>query len=82
MMSTGSTHATDRLRELERTVKALNGQLRHMQSEFQQVKAASIRERLWDRWIGPWQSRLYMSAVCNRYIRPNTKVTHDFAHGR
>lgn len=77
MSMTGSNSAKDRLRDLERTVNALNGQLRDMQWELQQSKGASMKERLWGNLKGPWQNRVYMSAVCNRRIRPNTKVTHE-----
>lgn len=64
----------DRLWELERTVSVLNGQLREMQSELQQTKGSTIKGRLWGNWMRP--EGIYMSAVCNRRIRPNTKVTH------
>lgn len=78
MSMTGSNSATDRLRDLERTVHALNGQLRDMQWELQQQsKGSSMKERLWGNMMGPRQSRIYMSAVCNRRVRPNIKVTHD-----
>jgi hypothetical protein len=78
MSMTGSNSATARLRDLERTVNALNGQLRDMQSELQQQsKGASMTERLWGNVIGSRQSHMYMSAVCNRRVRPNIKVTHD-----
>ncbi len=79
MIMSESSRAKDRLRELERTVSALNGQLREMQCELQQTKGATIKERLWGNWMAPRQGRIYMSAVCNRRIRPNTKVTHDAA---
>ena len=74
-----SSSAKDRLRELERTVSALNGQLRDMQWELQQTKGSSIKARLWGNLLGPRKSRVYMSAVCNRRVRPNTKVTHSAA---
>ncbi len=67
----------DRLIDLERTVKALNGQLRDMQWELQLAKGGSMTERLWKNLLSPWHGRTLMSAVCNRRIRPNTKVvTH------
>jgi hypothetical protein len=75
----GSNSGKDRLRDLERTVNALNGQLRDMQWEIQQAKGSSMKERLWGNLMGPRHSRMYMSAVCNRRIRPNTKVTHEAA---
>ena len=79
MNMSGSSSAKDRLRELERTVSALNGQLREMQCELQQTKGSTIKKRLWGNWMAPRQKRVYMSGVCNRRIRPNTKVTHDAA---
>jgi hypothetical protein len=79
----GRNQAQERLRDLEQTVNALHGQVRHMQWELQQTKGASLTERLWGNFTGPRQNRAYMSAVCNRRIRPNTKVTHDDAtHAR
>lgn len=77
MSMTGANSGKDRLRDLERTVNALNGQLREMQWELQQTKGSSMKERLWGNLIGPRHSRRYMSSVCNHRIRPNTKVTHD-----
>ncbi|NJN49076.1 MAG: hypothetical protein HC805_03915 [Alkalinema sp. RL_2_19] len=74
MVRTGQSHATGRLTDLERTVDALNGQLREMQWELQQAKGSSLTERIWNNLINPRQSRVFMSAVCNRRIRPNTKV--------
>jgi hypothetical protein len=79
MILSGSSSAKDRLRELERTVTVLNGRLREMQWELQQTKGSTIKERLWGNWMAPRQERVYMSAVCDRRIRPNTKVTHDAA---
>lgn len=77
MAMTGRDKAKDRLMDLERTVDALNGQLRDMQWELQQAKGGSMTGRLWNNLIGPWQDRVFMSGVCNRRIRPNTKVvTH------
>lgn len=76
MAMTGQNMAKDRLMDLERTVDALNGRLREMQWELQQAKGSSITERFWNHVIGPRQSRVFMSAVCNRRIRPNTKVVY------
>lgn len=77
MAITGQSLAKDRLMELERTVDVLNGQLREMQWELQQAKGNSLTERFWTNVMSPWQSCAFMSAVCNRRIRPNTKVVHD-----
>lgn len=76
MIMAGRDVTKDRLRDLERTIYALNGQLRDMQWELQQTKGTSMKGRLWSNFIG-WQGGIFMSAVCNRRIRPNTKVVHD-----
>jgi hypothetical protein len=70
----GRSLAKDRLMDLERTVDLLNGQLREMQWELQQAKGGTLTERFWNNVMSPRQSRVFMSAVCNRRIRPNTKV--------
>ena len=67
----------ERLIDLERTVDVLNSQLRDMQSELRQAQGMSVRERLWKNVLSPWQGRVFMSAVCNRRVRPNTKVVQD-----
>lgn len=68
----------ERLMDLERTVAVLDGQLRTMQWELQQAKVGSLTERVWRSVISPLQGSEFMSAVCNRWARPNTKVvTHD-----
>ncbi len=67
-----------RLTDLERTVAVLDGQLRTIQWEMQQAKVGSLTERVWRSLISPLQGSEFMSAVCNRQARPNTKVaTHD-----
>ena len=69
---------TDRLGDLERTVDSLNGQLREVQWELQQTKAEPLAIRLWRTLLPHKGGGLFMSAVCNRRIRPNTKVvSHD-----
>lgn len=74
MVRMEQSRATGRLMDLERTVDALNGRLREMQWELRQAKGSSLTERIWNNLISPRQSRVFMSAVCNRRIRPNTKV--------
>jgi hypothetical protein len=64
----------DRLMDLERTVDVLNGRLREVQLKLQQRKTHSLTERLWKGLMSGRQRREFMSAVCNRRIRPNTKV--------
>jgi hypothetical protein len=68
---------SDRLMHLERTLSRLNGQLREMQGELQRAKGQSRTERFWRSFMSP--DAVFMSAVCNRRIRPNTKVTRDHA---
>ena len=68
----------DRLMDLERTVDALNGQLRVVQWELQQQKSHSLTERLWRNFLGG--SKVgpgFMSTVCNRRVRPNTRISVD-----
>jgi hypothetical protein len=74
MVIAGRGVTQDRLMDLERTVDALNGRLRDMQWELQQTKVGSLTERFWKNLTGPWQGSEWMSAVCNRRVRPNTKV--------
>jgi hypothetical protein len=77
MVMTGRSLTKGQLIDLERTVDTLTGRLREMQWELQQAKGNSLTERFWNNVMSPWQSRAFMSAVCNRRIRPNTKVVHD-----
>ena len=74
MGMTGQTVTKERFMDLERTVDALNGRLRDMQWELQRAKSDSLTERLRRNLMGPWQDSEFMSAVCNRRARPNTKV--------
>ena len=66
--------SNERLLDLERTIQSLNGRLRDMQWELRQVKERSLTERLLRNFMSPRQGSEYMSAVCNRRIRPNTKA--------
>lgn len=74
MMIAGRSMTKDRLTDLERTVDALNGRLREMQWELQQAKSGSLTERFWKSLMSPRPGSTFMSAVCNRRVRPNTKV--------
>ena len=71
------TATKERLMDLERTVGTLNGQLRDMQWELRQAKGHSLSERLWKSLKSPRQGGQFMSAVCNRRVRPNTKMVAD-----
>ena len=68
------TATKERLMDLERTVDTMNGRLRDMQWELRQAKGHSLTERLWKNLIGFRQGTEFMSAVCNRQVRPNTKM--------
>jgi hypothetical protein len=70
------TATKERLMDLERTVDTLNEQLRDMQWQLRQAKRHSLRERFWKNLRGSWQGSEFMSAVCNRQVRPNTKMVN------
>ena len=63
-----------RLSDLEKTVVALNGQLKDMQRKLQQANAGSLTGRFRNHFLCPWQGGKFMSAVCSQHVRPNTKV--------
>ena len=74
MFIVGRPLGTDRLVDLERTVDSLNGQLREMQWELYRAKEEPLPVRLWRTLVSPKSGQEFMSAVCNRRFRPNTKV--------
>ena len=74
MLTAGRPFGTDRLVDLERTVDSLNGQLRELQWELYQAKAELLPVRLWRNLVGLKGGQEFMSAVCNRRARPNTKM--------
>ncbi len=74
MFVTGRSFRGDRLIDLERTVDFLNGQVRKMQGELHRAKAVPITTRLWRNLVGFKGRQEFMSAVCNRCVRPNTKL--------
>ncbi len=74
MFVTGRSFRGGRLVDLERTVDLLNGQVRKMQGELHRAKAVPIPIRLWRNLVGLKGGQEFMSAVCNRCIRPNTKL--------
>ena len=74
MLILGRSLGADRLVDLERTVDSLNGQLREMQWELYRAKAEPLSIRLWRNLVGPKGGREFMSAVCNRCARPNTRM--------
>jgi len=74
MFTVGKSFGTDRLVDLERTVESLNGQLREMQCDLYRVKAEPLSVRLWRNLVSLKGGQEFMSDVCNRCARPNTKM--------
>ncbi len=74
MFITGRSLRTDRLVDLERTVDFLNGQVRKMQRELYRAKVKPLSVRLWRNLVSRKGGQEFMSAVCNRRVRPNTKM--------
>lgn len=82
MLTGGRTLMTDRLVSLERTIDSLNGQLREVRWELGHAKAEPLPVRLWRNLVGGRSEQDYMSTVCNRKVRPNTKVgSHGDSRG-
>ncbi len=65
--------ATSRLMDLERVVEMLNGQLRALQQELHKATRWSSGGQLRQNLLSLRRNHLFMSAICNRRIRPNTK---------
>ncbi len=65
---------TDRLADLKRTVDVLHGQLCEAQGELSRVKAEPLFVWLWRNLVSVTGRQEFMSAVCNRRIRPNTRM--------
>jgi hypothetical protein len=78
MLATESLSLTkDQLMDLERTVAALDNRLQSIQQGLQRSTADSLVERFRN-LLRPKQGSQFMSAVCNRHVRSNTKLTrHD-----
>ena len=74
MPTIARSFGTDRLVDLERTVDSLNGQLREMQWELYRAKAERLPVWLWRNLVSLKGGQEFMSAVCNRRARPNTKM--------
>jgi len=73
------TGGQDRLVDLERTMDSMNGQLREIQGELNRFKTEPLSVRVWRNLVNLNSKQEFMSAVCNRRVRPNTKimVSHD-----
>ncbi len=78
MLTGGRMLVTDRLVSLERTIDSMNVQLRDVRWELGHAKAEPLPIRLWRNLVGGRSEQEYMSTVCNRNVRPNTKVV---SHG-
>ena len=65
----------ERLIDLQRTVDALQGRMQDMQCELRQATQGSLAERWWRNLLRNRQGT-YMSACCNRRVRPNTKMVN------
>lgn len=75
MVMTGQHIMGERLGDLERTVDVLHGGLREVQQKLKHARQESLAVRLWRTVVAPGITREFMSdVVCNRRIRPNTKV--------
>jgi hypothetical protein len=74
MLTASRSLGADRLVDLERTVDSLNGQLREMQWELSRAKTDPLTGWLWRNLVSFKGGREFMSAVCNRRARPNTRM--------
>ena len=74
MRTTGRFFGAERLIDLERTVDSLNGELRKMQGDLYRIKVEPLPIRLWRNLVSHRGRQAFMSAVCNRSARPNTKM--------
>jgi hypothetical protein len=74
MFTAGRFLRVERLVDLERTVDSLNGQLREIQWSLYRAKPEPFPARLWRNLMSLKGGQEFMSAICNRCIRPNTKV--------
>ncbi|MCP9446757.1 MAG: hypothetical protein NNA22_04195 [Nitrospira sp.] len=63
----------NRLLDLERLVTLLNGQLQAFKQELDQAGARSSAHQSWLIWHNRPRNQLFMSAICNRRIRPNLR---------
>jgi hypothetical protein len=78
MLATESISLTkDQLMDLERTVAALDNRLQSIQRSLRRSTAGSLVERFRS-LLRSKQRGQFMSAVCNRHVRLNTKLaSHD-----
>ncbi len=74
MLTTKRSLRTDRLVDLKRTVAVLNGQLHEVKGELHRVKAEPLFVWLWRNLVSVKGRQEFMSTVCNRRVRPNTRM--------
>jgi len=67
------TMTNEQLVDLQRTVDRLQGRVQDMQWELRVAKRPRA-ERWWRSLLGSKQGNPFMSACCNRRVRPNTKM--------
>ena len=76
-MHTPTLEAHNRLIELEKTLAALDDRVRNIQSGLWPTTIREPKRGFWS-LITPRQEEAFMTSVCNRRVRPNTKITtHD-----
>ncbi|HKY71474.1 MAG TPA: hypothetical protein VJL88_06100 [Nitrospira sp.] len=66
----------ERLMDLQRTVDCLQGRVQDMQVELRQATQRPLTERWWKSLLGARSSDAFMSACCNRRVRPNTRMVN------
>jgi len=66
----------ERLMDLQRTVDCLQGRIQDMQWELRHATQRPLTERWWKNLLGARSSNAFMSACCNRRVRPNTKMVN------
>jgi len=64
----------ERLMNLQRTVDTLQGRVQDMQWELRHAQRRTLSERWWRNLLGTRQANTFMSACCNRRVRPNTRM--------
>ena len=74
MFTADKSFGARRLVELIRTVDSLNGQLREMQGELSRAKTKTFAAWRWRILMKLTRGQDFMSAVCNRRARPNTRM--------
>lgn len=68
----------ERLMNLQRTVDTLQGRVQDMQWELRHAQRRTLSEGWWRNLLGTRQANTFMSACCNRRVRPNTRMM-DYA---